>query len=129
MWKFNIHIDRGLNTVMENGRYAAVVQDPTIISRGLRGKPLPPSCLRCDDNDVYDATTTTRRRLNTHGHDRSWQTAKSDDANCEYQMSKLFAIRRILIHSCLDLRERISKYILNCNKKRRSDDSFVMKLS
>lgn len=124
MWKFNIHIDRGLNTVMENGRYAAVVQDPTIISRGLRGNLSPPPAF-----DATTTTSTTRRRLNTHGHDRSWQTAKSDDANCEYQMSKLFAIRRILIHSCLDLRERISKYILNCNKKRRSDDSFVMKLS
>lgn len=84
---------------MENGRYAAVVQDPTIISRGLRGKLLPPP-----PPPLLSMRRQRRRRLNTHGHDRSWQTAKSDGANCEYQMSKLFAIRRILIHSCLDLR-------------------------
>lgn len=63
MWKFNIHIDRGLNTVMENGRYAAVVQDPTIISRGLRGN-LPPFLSRCDNDDDDDdsiRTATTDR--------------------------------------------------------------------
>lgn len=87
MWKFNIHIDRELNTVTENGRYAAVVRDPTIISRGfpreiLSPPPRPPP-------STTTTTTTTR--------DRSWQTAKSDGANCEYRMSELFATRPILI--------------------------------